>query len=371
MSAKILVADQSPTIHKIVAMAFEKEGMKVEGISKGEHVLEFMEEFRPDIVLADIHLPGIDGYELSQKIKNSDRFSAVRVILLTSDFEDTDQSALDISRADDTISKPFKSEEILKKVKSQLAISKPEETTVVWEKETVEEKTAVEKEAPLQAADAAPPAAQEAVIQSEFEDIVNGEKESEQDTVKQLFPEDEEPEKKEAPAAAATPRDPSSMNLETAGIMAEASEETFREQTRPALANDDTLYDLFQAITSSPEYGLKDDDAPAPKPGVKPNLIEETLSLMARRHIEEEPVPAAQPEVREVPPGPADADDDALGNRVIAEHIEQVRDRLPENADVAATLEKTVREVLGEVAPKIIRKVIQEEIEHIKKMEEA
>ncbi len=371
MSAKILVADQSPTIHKIVAMAFEKEGMKVEGISKGEHVLEFMEEFRPDIVLAEIHVPGIDGYELSQKIKNSDRFSTVRVILLTSDFEDIDQAALDISRADDTISKPFKSEEILRKVKSQLAISKPEETTAAGEKETVEEKTAAEKEAPLQETGAAPQAPQDTVIQSEFVDIVNGGKESEQDTVNQWFPEDQEPEKKEAPVAATPPGDPASMNLETARIMAEASEETFREQTRPALASGDALYDLFQAITSSPEYGLKDGDAPAPKPGAKPNLIEETLSLMARRHIEEEPVPAAQPEVRDVPPEPADAHDDALGNRVIAEHMEQVMDRLPENADVSTPLEKTVREVLGEVAPKIIRKVIQEEIEHIKKMEDA
>ena len=83
MSAKILVADASPTIHKIVAMAFANEGIKVEGISKGEHVLEYMVDFQPDIVLADIHLPGINGYELSHQIKDMDRFASVRVILLT------------------------------------------------------------------------------------------------------------------------------------------------------------------------------------------------------------------------------------------------------------------------------------------------
>ena len=47
-------------------MAFENEGMIVEGISKGEHVLEYMVGFKPDIVLADIHLPGLDGYQLSR-----------------------------------------------------------------------------------------------------------------------------------------------------------------------------------------------------------------------------------------------------------------------------------------------------------------
>ena len=103
MSAKILVADESPTIHKIVAMAFENEGMTVEGISRGEHVLEYMVDFKPDVVLADIHLPGLDGYQLSQDIKDSGKFPATRVILLTSDFEDVDEVALKRSQADDTV----------------------------------------------------------------------------------------------------------------------------------------------------------------------------------------------------------------------------------------------------------------------------
>jgi DNA-binding response OmpR family regulator len=117
MSAKTLIADESPTIHKIVAMAFENEGITVEGIGQGNRVLEYMAEFQPDIVLADIHLPGTDGYELCRQIKSSS-FESVRVILLTSDFEDIDNGELEISRADDFISKPFKTEEILKIVKS-------------------------------------------------------------------------------------------------------------------------------------------------------------------------------------------------------------------------------------------------------------
>ena len=175
MSAKILVADESPTIHKIVAMAFEDEGITVEGISRGEHVMEYMVEYQPDIVLADIHLPGIDGYELCRQIKNFSSFGGVRVILLTSDFEDIDKMELDVSQADDFISKPFKTEEILKKVKSQLNIPEPE------------------KEAQVKNAESPREPENNEVIQNEFEDIVNNPGESTSDPMKQFFDEDGNP----------------------------------------------------------------------------------------------------------------------------------------------------------------------------------
>ena len=55
MIKKILVADNSITIQKIVAMAFEHEDAVVEGISKGKDALDKMKTFKPDIVLADIN----------------------------------------------------------------------------------------------------------------------------------------------------------------------------------------------------------------------------------------------------------------------------------------------------------------------------
>ncbi len=364
MSAKILVADESPTIHKIVAMAFRNEGIKVEGISKGEHVLEYMVDFQPDIVLADIHLPGINGYELSHQIKGMDRFASVRVILLTSDFEDIDQAEMDISRADDYLSKPFKSDEIRKKVKSQLQISKsahPPEAP---------------KETPAPEPEAAPEAeaAENEVLRNEFEDIVNQQSESPADLVEELFSEDED-------LAAELPQGPKAkppqMNQDIGEIMANDPEDAFRAETGPVPVENDVLNELFQSVTAAPDYGLEDADENAPQrePGSRPNLIEETLSLMARRHIEDEPVTPEEAAVSgEAPPEPADPGENAVANRVIAEHIKQVKARLPEEAmrgDVSATLEKTVREVLGEIGPDIIRKVIQEEIEQIKKSEEA
>lgn len=358
MSAKILVADESPTIHKIVAMAFANEGIKVEGISKGEHVLEYMVDFRPDIVLADIHLPGINGYELSHQIKGMDRFASVRVILLTSDFEDIDQAEMDISRADDYLSKPFKSDEIRQKVKSQLQISKPKSIPEVQDETPASETEAAENE----------------VIRDEFDDIVNLESESPADIVEELFPEEKESAAAERPAEPKA--EPLQMNQDAEEIMANAPEEAFRAETRSIPVQDDILNELFQSVTAAPDYGLEDDDENAPprEPGSRPNLIEETLSLMARRHIEDEPVTAEEAANEEARPEPADSGENAVVNRVIAEHMKQVKARLPEEAmrgDVSATLEKTVRELLGEIGPDIIRKVIQEEIEQIKKSEEA
>ena len=372
MSAKILVADESPTIHKIVAMAFEEEGITVEGISRGEHVLEYMVEYQPDLVLADIHLPGIDGYELCRQIKNSSSFGAVRVILLTSDFEDVDQVELEISRADDFISKPFKTEEILKKVKSQLKIPEPEKEAQAKKVESPQESENNE------------------VIQNELEDIINQPKKSTTDPVKQLFVEDEDPKPSidEIDLETDTPSEPkveesweekpqtaekTREDKEPPEIILDISEEALRAETRPVKIQTEDLNSAFQSVLSSSEYGLE--DAPKRKSSSKPNLIEETLSFMASQQIEEgfEIISAQEMGAKKEPANARDAAISSLASRIIEEHMDYISNQIPEEArhGTPASFEKTVRAVLGEVAPKIIRQVIKEEIETIKKMKGA
>ena len=120
MKKKILLADKSVTIQKIVAMAFEHEDTIVEGVSKGKDALDKMKTFEPDIVLADIDMRDLTGFELSKKIKNDPKFNSTKVLLLASDFEGFSKDLFDSSGADDHISKPFKSEDIIKKVKNLL-----------------------------------------------------------------------------------------------------------------------------------------------------------------------------------------------------------------------------------------------------------
>lgn len=120
MKAKILVADDSTTIQKIVAMSFENEDISVVGVNNGKQAFEKLAEVKPDIVLADTDMPGLTGYQLSQKIKESKEFSSIQVLLLTSDFEEFNESLFKSCKADDRISKPFKSDEIIKKVNELL-----------------------------------------------------------------------------------------------------------------------------------------------------------------------------------------------------------------------------------------------------------
>lgn len=121
MTSRILVADDSPTIQKIVALAFENEDMEVKGVANGQEAWGMLDQFNPDIVMADVELPGITGFELSRKIKSSADHQKRWVILLSSDFEEFDEKAFEACAAEDHLSKPFKSEDIVSKVQQMLS----------------------------------------------------------------------------------------------------------------------------------------------------------------------------------------------------------------------------------------------------------
>jgi CheY-like chemotaxis protein len=120
MASRLLVADDSTTIQKIISMAFEKEDVEVEGVGDGQEAFDRIAEFNPDIVLADVDMPGLDGFELSAKIKASPETSGVKVLLLAGDFEDFDEKRYQACGANNHISKPFKSDDIVTMVRGLL-----------------------------------------------------------------------------------------------------------------------------------------------------------------------------------------------------------------------------------------------------------
>ena len=79
MKLRILVADDSITIQKIVAMAFENQGAEVEGIGNGQEAFDKIHDFKPDIILADVDMPGLDGFQLSQKIKSTPDLAHIKI----------------------------------------------------------------------------------------------------------------------------------------------------------------------------------------------------------------------------------------------------------------------------------------------------
>lgn len=116
MPRKLLLADSSITIQKVVEFSLSTEDFEVTSARDGETAIRLAEEIRPDIILADIFLPGIDGYELCKRIKTSERLKNIPVILLVGkpDFFDMDKANL--SGASDFLNKPFESAELVEKV---------------------------------------------------------------------------------------------------------------------------------------------------------------------------------------------------------------------------------------------------------------
>jgi two-component system, OmpR family, KDP operon response regulator KdpE len=113
----VLVADDEPRITKLVSMALTEEGFRVVTVSGGEEALARAEEIRPDIVLLDIVMPGMDGIEVMRQLRER---RPVPVILLTAKGSTSDKAkGLDLG-ADDYVAKPFDLDELAARVRAVL-----------------------------------------------------------------------------------------------------------------------------------------------------------------------------------------------------------------------------------------------------------
>jgi DNA-binding response OmpR family regulator len=139
MAHKLLLADDSITIQKVVELVLAEEDFEIKSVSNGEDALNTMDSFRPDIVLADIEMPKVNGYQLCEKIKQNPRTSSVPVILLAGAFEPIDEELSRTVGADDTVIKPFESQELISKINAALTMvsAGEEEATVAEEGEEV------------------------------------------------------------------------------------------------------------------------------------------------------------------------------------------------------------------------------------------
>lgn len=140
MPYKLLLADDSLTIQKVVELVLAPENFEIRAFNDGEQALQALESFVPDIVLADIEMPKLNGYQLCEKIKNNMATAQIPVILLAGAFEPFDEEYAKSVFADDFIIKPFESQELISKVKALLANfepSKKAEPEEVYEEEPV------------------------------------------------------------------------------------------------------------------------------------------------------------------------------------------------------------------------------------------
>ena len=121
MPKKILLADDSITIQKVVGITFANEDIELTVVDNGTDAVTKAKEIAPDLVLADVVMPGKDGYQVCQEIKADPSLSGVPVVLLAGTFEPFDEAKSKESGADDHITKPFESQALLDMVRAQLA----------------------------------------------------------------------------------------------------------------------------------------------------------------------------------------------------------------------------------------------------------
>ena len=106
---KLLLADDSVAIQKVVQLTFADEGVEVAVAGSGDEALRKLEEYHPDVVLADISMPGLNGYEVCKWIRRDERFRQLPVLLLVGIFEPFDAKEAREAGADDVLTKPFQS----------------------------------------------------------------------------------------------------------------------------------------------------------------------------------------------------------------------------------------------------------------------
>ena len=125
MSKKILLADDSITIQKVVRITLADGDYNLITVDNGTEALERMKTEQPDLVLADVVMPGKDGYQVCEEIKKNPSLSHIPVILLAGSFEGFDEMKGAEAGADGYIIKPFESQMLISKVEEMLSKPRP------------------------------------------------------------------------------------------------------------------------------------------------------------------------------------------------------------------------------------------------------
>lgn len=127
MASKILIVDDEPNIVLSLEFLMKKAGYEVRTAADGEAALEAITAACPDLVLLDVMMPRKNGYEVCQAIRENPDWKDTRVIMLTAKGRDVEREKGLALGADDYITKPFSTQEVVERVQEMLAAtpSKP------------------------------------------------------------------------------------------------------------------------------------------------------------------------------------------------------------------------------------------------------
>lgn len=120
MPKKLLLADDSITIQKVVALTFAEEDIEVTAVPDGSRALDKARELKPDVVLADVSMPGLNGYELCERIRADAGLAGTPVLLLVGSFEPFDEDRASRAGASGRLTKPFDTSELVGTVRAKI-----------------------------------------------------------------------------------------------------------------------------------------------------------------------------------------------------------------------------------------------------------
>lgn len=133
MSHLIAIVDDESDILDLVTLHLEKAGYKVAGFSNGHQFYTYLENKIPDLLILDLMLPDIDGFEICKHLKKRDEWEDIPIIMLTAKEDETDKVlGLELG-ADDYVTKPFSPRELVARVKAVLRRKATEPKTALVE----------------------------------------------------------------------------------------------------------------------------------------------------------------------------------------------------------------------------------------------
>jgi CheY-like chemotaxis protein len=121
MTKKILLADDSLTIQKVVELTFSDSEYGLICVPNGQRALDRVVEEKPDLILADVVMPEKNGYEVCEAIKSNPATARIPVVLLSGTFEPFDRDRAERLGCDAIVSKPFDSQQLLRQVEALLS----------------------------------------------------------------------------------------------------------------------------------------------------------------------------------------------------------------------------------------------------------
>jgi phosphate regulon transcriptional regulator PhoB len=120
MKEKILIVEDEKDIVKVLEYNLQKEGFKTFSVADGEDALVSAKRERPDLIILDLMLPGMDGLEVCKSLKKESKTASVPVIMLTAKSQESDKIVGLELGADDYVVKPFSPRELIARIKAVL-----------------------------------------------------------------------------------------------------------------------------------------------------------------------------------------------------------------------------------------------------------